>query len=52
MKKAETVAFVTREDNLTKVTPDYCRNHPFSEFYFELDENHLPTENNEKNAFI
>ena len=43
MKKAETVAFVTREDDLTKVTADYCRNYPFKEFYFKLDENHLPT---------
>ena len=43
MKKAETVAFVTREEDLTKVTPDYCRNYPFTEFYFKLDDNHLPT---------
>jgi len=52
MKKAETVAFVTREDDLTKVSADYCRNYPFSEFYFELDENHLPTVNETKNNFI
>lgn len=52
MKKAETVAFVTREDDNTKVTPDYCRNYPFSEFYFELDTNHLPTVNIAKNSFI
>jgi hypothetical protein len=52
MKKAETVAFVTREDNLTKVTPDYCRNYPFNEFYFELDENHLPTVNEDKKPWI
>ena len=52
MKKAETVAFVTREDELTKVTPDYCRNYPFKEFYFELDKNHLPTVNDDKNSFI
>lgn len=45
MKKAETVAFVTREDDKTKVTPDYCRNYPFDEFYFTLDQNHLPTIN-------
>ena len=42
MKKAETVAFVTREDDLTKVTPDYCRNYPFKEFYFTLNDDHLP----------
>lgn len=45
MKKAETVAFVTRDDGQTKVTPDYCRNYPFEEFYFSLDKNHLPTIN-------
>ena len=42
MKKAETVAFVTREDDLSKVTPDYCRNYPFKEFYFNLDDDALP----------
>ncbi|MGB0896855.1 MAG: hypothetical protein ACPGRW_06005 [Flavobacteriaceae bacterium] len=52
MKKAETVAFVTREDELTKVTPNYCRNYPFSEFLFDLDDNHLPTINSSQNAFI
>ena len=52
MKKAETVAFVTREDESTKVTPDYCRNYPFREFYFELDANHLPTINDANNSFI
>lgn len=52
MKKAETVAFVTREDDNTKVTPDYCRNYPFNEFYFNLDENHLPIVNETKNSFI
>ena len=52
MKKAETVAFVTREDDLTKVTADYCRNYPFNEFYFNLDENHLPTVDESRNTFI
>jgi hypothetical protein len=52
MKKAETVAFVTREDDLTKVTPDYCRNMPFNEFYFTLDHNHLPTIDESKINFI
>lgn len=52
MKKAETVAFVTRDNNLTKVTPDYCRNYPFNEFYFELDENHLPKLNDDNNFLI
>lgn len=52
MKKAETVAFVTRDNQLTKVTPDYCRNYPFNEFYFELDNNHLPTINDDNNFII
>lgn len=52
MKKAETVAFVTRDNNLTKVTPDYCRNYPFEEFYFELDKNHLPTVNEDNKSWI
>jgi hypothetical protein len=53
MKKSETVAFVTREDELTKVTPDYCRNYPFKEFYFTLDENHLPyVDQNNNQSFI
>ena len=52
MKKAETVAFVTREDDLTKVTPDYCRNYPFSEFYFTLNEDHLPIVDDTKTSFI
>ena len=52
MKKAETVAFVTREDDLTKVTPDYCRNYPFSEFYFTLNEDHLPIVDDSKTSFI
>jgi hypothetical protein len=52
MKKAETVAFVTRDNDLTKVTPDYCRNYPFNEFYFELDKNHLPIINEDNNIII
>lgn len=43
MKKAETVAFVTRDNGITKVTPDYCRNYPFDEFNFYVDNiDHLP----------
>lgn len=52
MKKAETVAFVVREDDSTKVTPDYCRNYPFKEFYFTLDNNHLPIIDDDKNPLI
>ena len=42
MKKSETVCFIKRENDLTKVSLDYCRNYPFEEFYFTLDENHRP----------
>ena len=42
LKKSETVAFVQRENDLTKVTPNYTRNMPFDEFHFNLDENFLP----------
>lgn len=52
MKKAETVAFVTRDNDTTKVTPDYCRNYPFKEFYFKLNDNHLPILDNENESFI
>ena len=54
MKKAETVAFVTREDDSTKVTPDYCRNYPFKEFTFALNDDHLPymEEENRMNKFM
>ena len=52
MKKSETVAFVTRDNQLTKVTPDYCRNYPFNEFYFKLDDNHLPTVEDSEQGFI
>jgi hypothetical protein len=52
MKKAETVAFVTRDGKITKVTPDYCRNYPFNEFCFELNENHLPIINNDNNLIL
>ena len=44
MKKAETVAFVTREDGIVNVTPEYTRNYPFEEFKFELDDEFLPKE--------
>jgi len=43
-KKAETVAFVTKEDGQVKVEPEYTRNFPFQEFRFELDKNYLPIE--------
>ncbi|WP_417198952.1 hypothetical protein [Bizionia sp.] len=52
MKKAETVAFVTRENELTNVTADYTRNHPFKPFSFSLNENHLPIINEDLTPFI
>jgi len=42
LKKAETVMFIEKENELTKVTCEYSRNIPFNEFYFEVDKNHLP----------
>lgn len=44
MKKAETVAFVTKDNNKVNVTADYTRNYPFDDFSFELDNNFLPKE--------
>lgn len=42
LKKAETVIFIEKEDELTKVTCEYSRNIAFDEFYFQVDKNHLP----------
>lgn len=42
LKKAETVAFVSRQDETVKVTPEYTRNIPFEEFSFNLNSEHLP----------
>lgn len=42
LKKAETVMFIDKESELTKVTCEYSRNIPFNEFYFEVDKNWLP----------
>jgi hypothetical protein len=44
LKKAETVAFVTKDNNQVRVTPEYTRGYPFEEFLFELDNNFLPHE--------
>ena len=44
LKKAETVAFVTRDDKTVNVTSEYTRGYPFEDFTFELDENFLPRE--------
>ncbi len=37
MEKAETVAFVTKQDDLSKVECHYSRNVPFDEFYIGID---------------
>lgn len=44
LKKAETVAFVTKDNDQVRVTPEYTRGYPFEEFVFELDSNFLPHE--------
>lgn len=46
LKKAETVAFVERVDDVTKVTCEYSRNMPFDEFSFTVNQQFLPTVNN------
>lgn len=42
LKKAETVMFIDKENELTKVTCEYSRNIPFDEFYFEIGKDWLP----------
>jgi len=42
LKKAETVAFVEKDDEVIRVTPEYTRNYPFQEFAFNLNEQYLP----------
>jgi hypothetical protein len=44
MKKAETVAFVTKDGDKVKISPEYTRNHPFNEFTFTLNADFLPYE--------
>ena len=44
LKKAETVAFVEKDGNDVKVTPEYTRNYPFEEFTFRLNKNFLPVQ--------
>lgn len=52
MKKAETVAFVERNDDWTVVTPNYCRNYPFEAFSFGLNGDHLPYSDEQEQEFI
>lgn len=42
LKKAETVAFVEKEDDVTKVVCKYSRNIPFNDFKFRVNELWLP----------
>lgn len=42
LKKAETVVFVEKENELTLVNPEYTRNQPFEPFAFAVDSNWLP----------
>lgn len=40
--KSETVVGVSLEDDVSCVSPKYCRNIPFEKFYFQINENGLP----------
>lgn len=42
LRKAETVMLVKADGATSIVTPQYCRNEPFSEFAFQIDANGLP----------
>ena len=42
LKKAETVVFVEKDENSTKVTCEYSRNMPFMEFKFSVNNDWLP----------
>ena len=41
-KKAETVIAVETKDGVTSLSPNYTRNRPFDEIFFEVDNNGLP----------
>lgn len=42
LRKAETVMLVKADGATSVVSPQYCRNEPFSEFAFQIDANGLP----------
>jgi hypothetical protein len=44
LKKAETVVFIEKESEMTKVTCEYSRNIPFEEFYFGVNQDWIPYE--------
>jgi hypothetical protein len=41
LKKAETVVFVEKENDIVRVSPEYTRNYPFEEFEFKINEEGL-----------
>jgi hypothetical protein len=54
LKKAETVIFVEKDENITIVNPEYTRNQPFEPFAFEVGSDGLPrlVDNNKINKKI
>lgn len=42
LRKAETVVLVKADGATSVVSPQYCRNEPFTEFAFQIDANGLP----------
>lgn len=42
LRKAETVVLVKADGPTSVVSPQYCRNEPFTEFAFQIDANGLP----------
>ena len=53
MKKAETVAYIEKDGDICKVTPDFCRNIEFEPFTFQVDKNTwLPYVNNQSPSNI
>jgi hypothetical protein len=44
LKKAESVVFIEKEDNVSVAKCEYSRNMPFDDIYFDVDNNWLPCE--------
>lgn len=42
LRKAETVIYVRRAGDCSMVEPQYCRNEPFAQFAFRIDEEGIP----------
>jgi hypothetical protein len=42
LKKAETVVFIDKDEEMVKAVPEYTRNIPFEDFKFAIDEDWLP----------